>query len=145
MAKLRREKRDEQRELQKKWPSSQSGYQSKPKEYENTENGYERYKREKDAMWRVRKNARNRIRRSVKKENSTTAYLGCSWHELKNHLESLFKDGMSWDNYGTNGWHIDHIIPLASAKNEEEIIPLLHYTNLQPLWAGDNIRKGARF
>jgi hypothetical protein len=49
---------------------------------------------------------------------------------------------MSWDNYGE--WHIDHIIPLASADTEEEVLKLYHYTNLQPLWAIDNIRKGSK-
>jgi len=49
---------------------------------------------------------------------------------------------MSWENYGRNGWHVDHIIPLSSAKTEEEIYKLCHYTNLQPLWEVDNIKKG---
>ena len=48
---------------------------------------------------------------------------------------------MGWDNYGINGWHVDHIIPLSSAKNENEIYELCHYTNLQPLWGTDNIKK----
>jgi hypothetical protein len=55
-------------------------------------------------------------------------------------LEKQFVVGMSWDN--RNKWHIDHIIPLSSAKTEEEIYKLAHYTNLQPLWAEDNLSKG---
>ena len=49
-----------------------------------------------------------------------------------------------WDNYGFNGWHIDHIIPLSSAKNIEEINKLCHYSNLQPLWAQENLSKGCK-
>jgi hypothetical protein len=60
---------------------------------------------------------------------------------LKKYIESKFKEGMSWDNYGVYGWHLDHIIPLSSAKNEEELKSLCHYTNLQPLWAFDNLSK----
>jgi hypothetical protein len=52
---------------------------------------------------------------------------------------------MSWNNYGKTGWHIDHIIPLSSANSEEEIIKLCHYTNLQPLWSEDNLKKSNRF
>ena len=58
---------------------------------------------------------------------------------LKEHLELQFVDGMSWDN--RSEWHIDHIIPLSSAKTDEEIYKLCHYTNLQPLWAEDNLKK----
>jgi hypothetical protein len=51
---------------------------------------------------------------------------------------------MSWENHGMYGWHIDHIIPLASAKDEDEIYKLCHYTNLQPLWWFDNLSKGSK-
>ena len=78
------------------------------------------------------------------KTSPTQAMLGCSYEELQRHLESQFHPGMTWENRGTEGWHVDHIIPLASAKNEEELIKLCHYANLQPLWAADNLAKGAR-
>ena len=61
---------------------------------------------------------------------------------IKDFFENLFTEGMSWDNQGK--WHIDHIIPLASATTYDEVIKLSHYSNLQPLWASDNMRKGAR-
>ena len=70
--------------------------------------------------------------------------IGCSPQFLKEHLEKQFKDGMNWENYGLYGWHIDHIIPLSSAQNEDDIYKLCHYTNLQPLWAKDNLSKGNR-
>jgi hypothetical protein len=67
--------------------------------------------------------------------------IGCSPEFLKEYLENQFAEGMSWDNHGQYSWHIDHIIPLSSAKTDEEIYKLCHYTNLQPLWAEDNLRK----
>lgn len=69
--------------------------------------------------------------------------LGCSIGELKIYLESKFKDGMSWDNYGINGWHIDHIFPLSKIdfNNQTEIKKACHFTNLQPLWAKENLSK----
>jgi hypothetical protein len=63
---------------------------------------------------------------------------------LKQHLENQFQSGMNWKTYGKYGWHIDHIIPLSSAKTEKELYKLCHYTNLQPLWAKDNLIKGNR-
>jgi hypothetical protein len=68
--------------------------------------------------------------------------LGTDLEGFKAHMESQFLPGMSWENHGE--WHIDHIIPLASGKTPEEIWKLCHYTNLQPLWASDNLSKGAK-
>ncbi len=74
------------------------------------------------------------------KPNSITKAIGCSILDLKIHLESKFSQGMTWENQGK--WHIDHIYPLSKAQTPEEMLKLAHYTNLQPLWAIDNIRKG---
>jgi len=81
---------------------------------------------------------------SMNKNLSTLKLIGCSREELKIHLEKQFRPGMNWENYNYNGWHIDHIIPLSTAKSFEEIVEkkLMHYTNLQPLWRLDNQKKG---
>jgi hypothetical protein len=64
-----------------------------------------------------------------------------------NILEGLFRDGMSWDNYGVNGWHIDHIKPLSAfdLTIESNLYLVWNYTNLRPLWATDNLRKGKKY
>lgn len=71
--------------------------------------------------------------------------IGCSPDELKKHLENQFQPGMTWDNHGLYGWHIDHIRPCASfdLTDPEQQKQCSHYTNLQPLWAQDNLDKGA--
>ena len=67
--------------------------------------------------------------------------IGCTPEFLKEYLEKQFKSGMTWKNHSLKGWHIDHIIPLNSAKTPEVVEKLMHYTNLQPMWAEDNIKK----
>lgn len=73
------------------------------------------------------------------KTSKTFNILGCTPIEFKQHLEKQFTEGMNWENQGK--WHLDHIYPVSLAKDEEELIRLNHYTNFQPLWAIDNIRK----
>lgn len=99
-----------------------------------------------DEIFRIRTNMKNRLKLFLKsnkitKKNTTFGYVGCNPKELKEHIEKQFKDGMCWENYGYYGWHIDHIIPLSSAKTEKEVYELSHYTNLQPLWADENYKK----
>lgn len=84
------------------------------------------------------------IKRATTKKCKFKDYIGCSTIKLKSHLEKQFTAGMTWENHGLHGWHIDHIIPLSSAKNETELYKLCHYKNLQPLWAADNFKKGAK-
>ena len=81
--------------------------------------------------------------KSWKKNGSTEKLLGCDWKTAMNHIEKQFvgkKKWMTWENHGE--WHIDHDTPLASANTIEEMTPFFHYTNLVPLLAEDNIRKG---
>jgi len=77
------------------------------------------------------------------KNSKTMTMLGCDWDYLKSYIENKFIGDMNWDNYGE--WHIDHIKPLCSAGNKEDLIKLCHYTNLQPLWAKDNLSKGGKY
>ena len=103
-------------------------------------------RKETDILYKLKENLRSRYSISLKvksfnKCSKFKEYIGCELETLKSHLESLFTDDMTWDNYGLKGWHIDHIKPLDSAKTESELVPLLHYTNLQPLWAIDNYKK----
>ena len=76
-----------------------------------------------------------------RKAGSAVKDLGCTLMELMDHLESKFQDGMNWENYGE--WHIDHIKPLSmfDLTNEEDFKIAVHYKNLQPLWAIDNLKK----
>ena len=86
-----------------------------------------------------------RVSLKVKGFSKTTKVsqtLGCTWEELKLHIERQFLPGMTWQNRGD--WHIDHIIPLATAKTEEDVVKLNHHTNLRPMWAQDNLRKSAK-
>lgn len=81
------------------------------------------------------------------KRVSSVSDLGCSLEEVKQYLESLWLPGMTWENWSRTGWHIDHIRPFASFNMDdpEEQKKAVHYTNLQPLWAHDNISKGAKY
>lgn len=77
--------------------------------------------------------------KGYKKNSKTMGLIGVDFDTLKLHLERQFKVGMNWDNHGE--WHIDHIRPISSAKTQDELISLFHYTNLQPLWAKENLLK----
>jgi hypothetical protein len=64
---------------------------------------------------------------------------GCSFADFRNHIEKQFSKGMNWED--ASAWHIDHIIPCASAKSIEDLHALFHFTNLRPVWAADNLAK----
>jgi len=109
---------------------------------------YNKNKYENDFLFKLITNSRNRIYnffklKRIKKMNSTFDIIGCTPKYLKEHIENQFTTGMSWEKLGTE-IHIDHIIPLSLAKTEEEVYKLCHYTNLQPLWAKDNLSKSSK-
>jgi hypothetical protein len=119
---------------------------TKIREYQNE---YEINRKQKDFSYRLRINLRARIREAIKnngtkKSYSTIFLIGCEVDYLRQHLESQFKTGMSWSNYGE--WEIDHIQPCSSfdLTNEQQQKECFHYTNLQPLWKTENRIKGAR-
>jgi len=108
------------------------------------QNNYYKERRKNDPLFKLSNNVRGLIRLSIKnkglKKNSKTAIiLGCSFEEFKTYLESKFESWMNWDNYGlyngtpNYGWDIDHIIPSSLATNEEELLKLNNFSNLQPL------------
>lgn len=104
-------------------------------------------KKENNSLYKLKCSLRCRTTNAFKskrwcKDNKLKDILGCSYTDIKSYLESKFSEGMSWNNHGK--WHIDHIIPLTSASTKEELIKLCHYSNLQPLWAKDNIEKGCK-
>lgn len=112
---------------------------------------YENKRLKEDPIFRLLKNMRNgmwSVLSGRTKSSHTMEYVGMSPDELMNHLENKFTEGMTRDNYGE--WHVDHIRPLASfdftgPDREEQLHIAWSHTNLQPLWALDNIRKGARY
>ena len=100
-----------------------------------------------DTNFRLTCVLRKRLGAAIKgkaKTGSAVVDLGCSIDDLKKYLENQFQPDMTWDNWSRNGWHIDHIVPLSKfdLSNREELLKACHYSNLQPLWAKDNIRKG---
>jgi hypothetical protein len=76
------------------------------------------------------------IKKPYKKTTNVYKYIGCTHEEFRTHLEKQFLKGMSWENKDL--WHIDHIIPISSAKTIEEVHVLAKFTNLRPLWQKDN-------
>jgi len=106
---------------------------------------YDKSRKKTDPIYKLRRITRSRIHsflktKDIAKQNRTFDIIGCTPEFLKEHMEKQFTKGMSWELLGQH-IHIDHIIPLSSAKTEEEVYKLCHYSNLQPLWAEDNLKK----
>lgn len=146
------EARRYQREYLRANPDKRQAYRKTQNERQGTEQvlayhrAWRRKQRETNPVYRLSCAVRCRISdfmrfRGYTKSTRTLDMVGCSWDEFAQHIASKFVPGMTFENYGE--WHIDHIIPLASAASEADVIRLSHYKNLQPLWAADNRRKSA--
>lgn len=150
--------RDDHPDNQKEYYRNHSGYFSKYREdhrehYKKWRDDhrseiceYQKRKKQSDPSFRILCNLRSRISTLIKqsrghKSVKTKELIGCSISEFRKHLESQFRPGMSWSNYGE--WHIDHIKPCSSfdLSNTDQQKKCFHFTNQQPLWALDNIRK----
>jgi hypothetical protein len=101
-----------------------------------------------DINYKLKIEIRNKTKeviRKITKPKKENKYFGCTLDELKTHIEKQFKEGMDWNN--RSSWHIDHIKPLSSfdLTDKEQFYEACHYTNLQPLWPRENIRKSNKY
>ncbi len=148
---------DRRNEMERKWwhknkvrlIEKHKIYYQKNKKVLNKKNLESTKKRLKtNPIFKLKVNLRTRVYYAFKyvgkrKSETTEKLLGVPFELVKQHMERQFTKGMNWGNHGSGKgrWHIDHKIPLASAKSEEELITLCHYTNLQPLWQEENQQK----
>lgn len=130
-----------------KYRENRKEYYKKNKERERKKNDeWRKNKLKTDGFFRMKRRLRERIRDYMKGliiSQKTKDIIGIDYESFKTYISDKFTDGMTWENYGL--WHLDHIIPLCEAKNEEELYKLNHYTNLQPLWAEENIKKNRKY
>lgn len=150
-AKYRKENKEKCRETYKKhYLKNKDNINYKNNQYRlKNKDWFNKYwvrRRKNDIGLRILHALRSRLNHALKgqtKSKHTQYLLGCSVDELKSHIQSQFQSGMTWGNYGLNGWTIDHIIPCDSFNliNEDEQKKCFHYSNLQPLWQKDNRKK----
>lgn len=126
--------------------------ENNPEKTNECQRKYGKYKRATDPAFCIAANLRSRLHKVLKsqmakKSDNSFSLVGCSPSDLKIYLEGKWQSGMSWDNYKHNGWHIDHIRPCSSFNllDAEEQKKCFHYTNLQPLWAKDNLSKSDKY
>ncbi len=141
---------DEKKEYRKTKEYRESYLEYKKSRIYKSRKEYFKKRRRNNILYKIRDNIGGSLRSCLRekffsKKSRTYEILGCSYDEFKIHIESKFEPWMDWGNHGQytgryqETWHFDHIIPISSAKNEEEIIKLHHYTNYQPLDSKVNI------
>jgi len=120
---------------------------NKQKAYRNHVN-YVRNRLKKEPFFKFKKVVRSLIKKSfyradigITKKSKSEDILGCTLEFFRDYILSQCPEDVTLEDFHTHGYHIDHKIPISSAKTEEEVLKLCHYTNLQPLWCSDNIKK----
>lgn len=112
----------------------------------------EKLARQMNPALRIKQALSSRLHKFLAAQGSSKAgrkimdYVGCSKEELRAHLESQFSKGMTWENQGFRGWHVDHIIPCSAFDHtdEKQLRQCWHFTNLRPMWSRDNLSKGKK-
>ena len=110
-------------------------------------NAYDKSRKAADPAFKLMTNLRVRHSHVIKGEQSTTKGLGCNSRFFKDYISKQWTEGMNWDNYGfgEGKWNIDHIKPLSLYYENPESLPeLVHYTNMQPMWHMENLKKGKK-
>jgi hypothetical protein len=131
---------DARKETKRKWNSNNIESVKKLKKE------HVKRRKKRDPIFRAMNIMRNRTTRYAhkkfnEKRGMFVEIIGIDRDGFRDYISSKFKEGMSWENYGWSTWHLDHIIPLSSAKTIKELEELSHYTNLQPLWKDENLEK----
>ena len=137
----KRDKSPEAKEYRKQYVAENKDW------WRKYEREYRSSRRQEDMFFKIKSNLSSRLSDLIKNRSvgqKTVELLGCDKDTFLQHLESQFTEGMTWENYGLKGWHVDHIMPISSydLTNEDEVKKACHYTNLQPLWWQDNLEKG---
>jgi hypothetical protein len=136
-----RDKTDKAKQYRKKYVAENLDW------WRKYEREYRYNRRKEDMFFKIKGNMSGRLSDLINKRNlgtTTLELIGCDRETFISHIEKQFTEGMTWENYGLKGWHVDHIIPLSSFNLtvEDEVKKACHYTNLQPLWWQDNLEKG---
>ena len=136
-----RDKTDKAKQYRKKYVAENLDW------WRKYEREYRYNRRKEDMFFKIKGNMSGRLSDLINKRNlgtTTLELIGCNRETFISHIETQFTEGMTWENYGLKGWHVDHILPLSSfyLTMEDEVKKACHYTNLQPLWWQDNLEKG---
>jgi hypothetical protein len=142
-------RREEYRKMMRNVPKQPKPKQPMTVEQRDKLNEYKRIRYKEDVQYRLSQIMRGRLRVALRaqrttKRSKTMGLLGCTLEELKAYIEQRFLEGMTWENHGSV-WHIDHIRPMASydLADEAQLREAMHYSNLQPLYACENVRKSS--
>jgi len=141
-----REERHQKKKAQKE--AKRLSWEAKKKALEQEESYQAALAAKRKRLLKLANTLRSRIHKALfgqQAPEDVLKSLGCSIEHFRSHIESLFQPGMSWDNHGVRGWHIDHVAPLCSfdLTNPQEFAAANHYKNLHPLWAKENLAKSA--